>query len=268
MAQQHDILVIDDEQIVLDALIKIFGAEGFSVDTVVDANEALKKLEKNEYRIIISDIMMPEINGFQFLEEINNRQITSPVIMTTGYSTVENAVRSLYNGAIDFIAKPFTDDEIVNSVYRGLKYAKIQNLIEKTRNTQADSSIIYVPCPSKYLRLGYSSWAFEESIGSILVGVTDLFMKTIDGLESLEIQSNDDEVTQGNPCAQFVDKLGKVHQILSPVTGKIIERNEEVLTNINLIEKDPYFKGWIYRIIPMDSEFELKHLVPCSSDRL
>ncbi len=51
--------------------------------------------------------MMPDIDGFKFLDELRKIEISSPVIMTTGYSTVENAVKSLYNGAIDFIPKPF-----------------------------------------------------------------------------------------------------------------------------------------------------------------
>ena len=71
--------------------------------------------------------MMPEIDGFGFLGELHNRKISSAVIMTTGFSTVENAVKSLYSGAIDFIPKPFTSDELINSVLRGMRYIQIQN---------------------------------------------------------------------------------------------------------------------------------------------
>jgi FixJ family two-component response regulator/glycine cleavage system H lipoate-binding protein len=271
MSKKYDILVIDDEQIVIDAVVKIFSAEGFEVDTAVDAQTGLVKLSKNSYKIIISDIMMPELNGFGLMEELRKREIKIPVIMTTGYSTVENAVKSLYVGAVDFIAKPFTADEIINSVYRGLKYIEIQKQIEESNRkgrTTNDSTLYYVPCPAKYFRLGYTSWAEEESIGSIRIGVTDLFLKTIDNISKIELQNLDDEVTQGNPCGQIVDNSGRSHLVLSPVTGKIIERNEDITNNTSLLEKDPYFKGWFYRLIPNDSEFELKQLIPCSSDRL
>ncbi len=268
MSKKYDILIIDDEQIVIDAVMKIFSAEGMEVDSAIDAQIGLQKLGKNSYKIIICDIMMPELNGFEFLEKTNEIKIKIPVIMTTGYSTVENAVKSLYTGAIDFIAKPFTADEIVSAVYRGMKYFEIQEHVEKTSNLVNDTAIYYVPCPAKYYRLGYISWAEEESIGSIRIGVTDLFLKTTNGVTKIELQNVDNEVTQGNPCSQIADTLGRYHQILAPVTGRIIEKNEDIMNNPSLIEKDPYFKGWLYRIIPNDSEFELKQLIPCSSDRL
>ncbi|MEJ2617205.1 MAG: response regulator, partial [Ignavibacteriaceae bacterium] len=107
MKKQWDILIVDDEQVVIDAVVKICSSEGYSVDWSIDAKEALGKFEKNSYKLIVCDIMMPDIDGFKLLDELRKIEISSPVIMTTGYSTVENAVNSLYNGAIDFIPKPF-----------------------------------------------------------------------------------------------------------------------------------------------------------------
>ncbi len=266
MKKQWDILIIDDEQVVIDAVVKICSSEGYSVDWSIDAKDALNKFDKNSYRLIISDIMMPDIDGFKFLDELRKMKISYPVIMTTGYSTVENAVKSLYNGAIDFIPKPFTADELLNSVIRGMKYLEIQNSIKNLKND--DTSIIYVPCPAKYYRLGYSSWAAQEGSGTILIGVTDLFLKTIDTLSEIDFFNIDDEIVQGNQCSSLIDKNGKVHSLLSPVSGRIIEVNNELQRNNNLIEKDPYFTGWFYRLIPSDSEYELKNLTNCSSDRL
>jgi len=267
MNKQFDILIVDDEQVILDAVNKICTAEGYKVDYSIDANDALAKIKKNIYNLIICDIMMPEIDGFQFLKEVSADKIISPVIMTTGYSTVENAVKSLYNGAIDFIPKPFTTDELLNSVSRGLKYLEIQKILNST-NQKNDESIIYVPCPPKYYRLGYSSWASLENTGSILIGITDLYIRTIELIESIELYKPDEEIVQGNPCAQIISKNSLSHTVLSPVTGRIIERNENLLTDSKIVEKDPYFKGWFYRVIPSESDYELKHLIPCSSDRL
>ncbi len=268
MNKQFDILIIDDEQVVADAVNKICSAEGYKVDISIEANDALVKIDKNNYRLIISDIMMPEMDGFQFLEEVSKKKILTPVIMTTGYSTVENAVKSLYNGAIDFVPKPFTADELISSVSRGLRYLEIQKKIFESKNKIDDPSIIYVPCPAKYFRLGYASWASLDNTGSIVVGVTDLFLKTIESINEIELQKIDDEIVQGNTCSQIKSKEELVHFVLSPVSGRIIEMNERLLTDTSIVEKDPYFNGWFYRIIPSDSEYELKHLIPCSSDRL
>ena len=268
MNKQFDILIIDDEQVILDAVSKICSAEGYRVDSSIYAKDALSKIKKNVYKLFICDIMMPDVDGFQFLDEVIKNKIISPVIMTTGYSTVENAVRSLYNGAIDFIPKPFTADELLNSVSRGLRYLEIQKSLSSYSNQINDASIIYVPCPAKYYRLGYSSWASLEFAGSILIGVTDLYLKTIESIIEVEFFKIDDEIIQGNPCIQIKTKDGLIHTVLSPVSGRIIEKNEMLLNDTSIVEKDPYFNGWCYRVIPSDSDYELKHLIPCSSDRL
>jgi CheY-like chemotaxis protein/glycine cleavage system H lipoate-binding protein len=263
--KQWDILVIDDEQVIIDAVVKICSAENFSVDSAIDAQAALAKLVKNSYRLIICDIMMPGMDGFEFLDVIRERRIYSPVIMTTGFSTVDNAVRSLYSGAIDFIPKPFTSDELLNAVIRGMKYIEIQSLL---KNQKDNSSVIYVPCPAKYYRLGYSSWASEESTGSILIGATDLFIKTIENFSSIDLLTIDEELIQGNSCAFFKDQSERIYPLLSPITGRILEINSKIVKDKTLLEKDPYFEGWLYRLIPSDSEYELKKLINCSSDRL
>ncbi len=268
MKKQFDILVIDDEQVIIEAVAKICSSESYSVDSSLDANAALKKIDTNDYKLIVCDIMMPEMDGFEFLDQLHARKMDVPVIMTTGFSTVENAVKSLYKGAIDFIPKPFTVDEILNSVFRGMKYLEIQNKIKAQKENDDKSSIIYVTCPSKYFRLGYSSWIVSESSGSVLVGVTDLFLKTIDQISHLETFKIDDEVVQGNPLAFISTKDELTHTILSPISGRIIDQNLKLLNNSSIIEKDPYFEGWFYRIIPSDFEYELKNLTACSSDRL
>jgi len=266
MNREQDILVVDDEQVVIDAVVKICSSENYSVDTAVDAKEALLKIGKNSYKLIICDIMMPGMDGFGLLDELNKRKISTPVIMTTGYSTVENAVKSLYTGSIDFIPKPFTSDELINSVLRGMKYLEIQKSIKNYK--PGGSEIIYVPCPSKYFRLGYSSWVVEENTGSVLIGATDLFLKTIESISDMELLGVDDEIVQGSSCAFIKDKEERMHPLLAPLSGRILEVNEEVIKNKSLIEKDPYFEGWFYRLLPSDSGYELKNLTNCSSDRI
>ena len=126
MSKTANILVIDDEQVIIDAVIKICSLDDYTVDSALNIKTAIEKIAKNYYPIIISDIMMPDGNGFQVLDELRNRNSKSVVIMMTGYSTVENAVNSLYKGAIDFIPKPFTVDELLSSVYRANKYQVIK----------------------------------------------------------------------------------------------------------------------------------------------
>jgi glycine cleavage system H lipoate-binding protein len=69
-------------------------------------------------------------------------------------------------------------------------------------------------------------------------------------------------------CLQIICIDGQMHQVLASISGRIIEINEELLNNKTIVEKDPYFNGWLYRVIPNDIDYELKHLTPCSSDRI
>lgn len=259
MSKQFDILIIDDEQVIIDSVVKIAQLEDLKADYSYDAEEALKKIGQNTYRLIICDIMMPEVDGFQFLDEIASRGIKTPLVMTTGYSTVENAVKSLYQGAIAFLPKPFTVDEMTSMIFRGVKYTDI--LENKEQDTMP-----FVPCPSKYLRLGYSCWIYEEKEGTVLAGATDLFYKTIDEIENIELLENNTELSQGMSAGVINTKDELAHNIPAAISGKIIERNENLLENLTILEKDPYFKGWLYRIIPSDFEYDKKYLVSCSSD--
>jgi glycine cleavage system H protein len=78
----------------------------------------------------------------------------------------------------------------------------------------------------------------------------------------------EEEIAQGLSCASLTCSNERSHRILAPISGRIVEVNETIKSNPNLIEKDPYFEGWIYRIIPANIEYEIKYLIPCSSDRI
>ncbi|MGD8306250.1 MAG: response regulator, partial [Ignavibacteria bacterium] len=241
--------------------------ERWEVDTARTVEEGLNKLKQNKYELILSDIMMPDKDGFQLLEALDTKQIDIPVIMITGYSTVENAVKSLYNGAFDFIPKPFTYEEINSSICRGLEYVKIQEKVEEAKRNGKNSSIIFVTGPAMYKRLGYMAWVNLESEGSARIGITNLFLVTIRDILTIDLMEIDETIVQGSSCAKFETEDNLIHTCLAPLGGRIVERNEKIISNPFLLEKDPYFEGWLYRIIPSDIEFDMQFLIDCSSDR-
>ncbi|HID40006.1 MAG TPA: response regulator, partial [Calditrichaeota bacterium] len=208
------------------------------------------------------------IDGFQFLEILKEKNINTPVIMVTGYATAGNAVKSLYAGAIDFLPKPFTADEILSTVRRGIRYNAIQNKIMNRSSNSDKDSLLYVPCPATYYRFGYCCWAKTEQDGTIRTGLFDLFLQTIENIEQIIPAKTDETIIQGHSCLQIKTKDQLVHNVLAPVSGRIVKRNNSILENIDIIQKDPYFKGWIYLIIPSNREFDMKNLIPCSSDRI
>lgn len=261
MSNVFDILVVDDEQVIIDSVVKIAKLEEVTIDSALNVPAALEKLETNKYNLIFSDIMMPEMDGFQFLQEISVRKITTPVIITTGYSTLDNTVKALYYGAVGFIPKPFSFDELSSIIKRGLRYSELLKKMEEDSST-----LFFIPCPPKYRRLGFSSWMSENFDSTALIGTTDILLKLIESVDKLELMNVDDNLKQGNECAKIYAEDGLVHTMYSSVSGRIIEVNEKILTNPKLIEKDPYFEGWIYRVLPSDLENEKSQLISCSSD--
>lgn len=266
MKKNVDILVIDDEQVILDAIKKITDYEELTSDICLNAKEALKCLELNEYSLVLCDIMMPDIDGFELLKIFHQKRITTPVVITTGFSTLENAVKALYEGAIGFIPKPFSIEELVSIIKRGIEYGKIFNKRKKSVLFNNGVSVDFVPCPPKYSRLGYDSWINLADEGLVKIGITDLFLKSIGLVKEVELLNPEDTIYQGGTCLKILDDNDLLHQLLAPISGKIIEINEKIILNKSLLEKDPYFSGWIYKMIPANLENELDNITPCSSD--
>jgi glycine cleavage system H lipoate-binding protein len=96
--------------------------------------------------------------------------------------------------------------------------------------------------------------------------VSHAFGQTIEQIVGIDFITEQDDITQGIQCAWVRTATGLTHTVLSPLSGKIMERNPQVQNDPRLVEKDPYFAGWLYRIIPSDPEYELPHLIPCGSD--
>jgi len=256
----QDILVIDDEPTVTQAVVKICSAEGMTVSAAGHASEALRNLEENEFHLVLCDIMMPELNGFQFLEELAHRGIRTPVVMMTGYSTVENAVRSLTStGAVDYIPKPFTADELLTVVRRSLRCGMLLEEADSA-GLPGSGAMSFVPPPANYHRLGYASWVLMEDKGTARIGVSDLFLKAMEGIEEIELSPLGEDLMQGVTCAEAISPDGSKHSIMCPLSGSVLEVNQNALSDPSLVERDPYFRGWLYLVLPTNPKSDLQWL--------
>jgi len=259
MKKNYDILVIDNERVVIDSVVKVGESQGYTVDSAQTATIALSRLSSRSYKMIICDVMMPEMDGFQFLAEIRRSGIDTPVIMTTGLSTLQNAVESLLSGAIGFLPKPFTMEELMSRLRRGFKYAE---LLGRIKAGELKESEAFRRCSKEYRRLGHASWIKVENTGVVNIGVVDLFLKTIDAISRVELLNANDRVYQGNPCARFETENHLIHDLRSPISGKIIARNEKLTEDVDLLVQDPYDRGWLYKVIPSNLETEANLLKP------
>ncbi|MGA1845152.1 MAG: response regulator [bacterium] len=112
------LLIVDDEIVVQQSCVAIFSEKSHCYDlvTVSSGEEALAMLERDHFDIILTDIKMPGLPGLQLLSTISTKYPDTAIIVITGYATVRTAVEAMKLGAVDFIPKPFTPDEIYNAV--------------------------------------------------------------------------------------------------------------------------------------------------------
>ncbi len=116
MKQKYKILIVDDEEGIVGTLKKHLKLDGYTVDTAQSAVEALEKVKKDKYHIVLTDIVMPEMDGIELLREIKSYDALTQVIMMTGYSTMDKTLSSLEFGANDYILKPFKSVEHVMQI--------------------------------------------------------------------------------------------------------------------------------------------------------
>ena len=119
------ILIVDDEQSMRDFLAIMLKKEGYEVVTAEDGNEALKALEEDIYDLVITDIKMPGIDGLQVLSSVKRVSPNTLVIVITAYSSTEDAVLAMKQGALDYITKPFEIEKIKLAIKNALDRKKL-----------------------------------------------------------------------------------------------------------------------------------------------
>ena len=115
------ILIVDDEEIIIRSCRRILANADYTLDSSQDGLEALHKIEEDRYDIVILDIMMPKIDGLEVLRRVREGHPDIDVIMITGLSQIETAVKSMKLGAFDYLPKPFDPDELKRVVGRALE---------------------------------------------------------------------------------------------------------------------------------------------------
>ena len=140
-------LVIDDESVVLESCRRIFSPQGFEVTTTSNAREAVERVAGSRFDVILCDWKMPEMDGVDVVEILDKRTPDTAIVMISGYPSVERATEVMKRGAMDFVAKPFTPEEIIETVNRALNRKTQLEAKEASRIEKVVKSISF-PVPS------------------------------------------------------------------------------------------------------------------------
>jgi len=119
----EDILVIDDEVAVNNNIRKILAKKGYQVDQAITKDEALEKIQAKTYLLVLLDLKIPGVKGLDLLKAVRDRNPSTRVIIITGYASIETAVESARLGAIGYLPKPFTPNEIRTATDQALQLA-------------------------------------------------------------------------------------------------------------------------------------------------
>lgn len=124
MQRKPRLLIVEDEPAIRTGLVDVFVYHGFDVDFATDGNEGLKKALSGRYELILLDVMLPGLNGFDICEQIRARDREQPIIMLTARNTDDDIIKGLALGADDYVAKPFSVAQLVLRVQAVLRRSR------------------------------------------------------------------------------------------------------------------------------------------------
>ncbi|MCX7095014.1 MAG: sigma-54 dependent transcriptional regulator [Methylobacter sp.] len=114
--KQYDVLVVEDDLSLCEALCDTLEINGYRVVSARNGTEALIKLEHGQFKLVVSDVQMPVMDGFQLLQNIQHKYAQTPVLLMTAFGTIPKAVEAMQAGASDYLIKPFDAQALVNKV--------------------------------------------------------------------------------------------------------------------------------------------------------
>jgi DNA-binding NtrC family response regulator len=121
---EKSVLVVDDELLIRDLLYDFFLEKGFKVSVADSGSGALEKLAKQTFDVLLVDLKMPSMDGIEFIKEVRKKKIETPVVIITGFPSLETALEALRQRVHDYIIKPFNINQLFATVRRAADGAK------------------------------------------------------------------------------------------------------------------------------------------------
>ncbi len=260
------ILCVDDEEVILGSFRKILVLDGYSIDTVETGQEALGLIQKHHYDFLFTDLKMPAMDGVEVTKSVKHLRPDIDVIIITGYASVETAVETMKYGAMDYVEKPFTEDELLAFVKKIL--IKRQDKIQKQLKPKVH--ITHLPAANDFIRGEFSipggvfiaknhTWFNITQAGITKVGIDDFAKKLIGRIDAVELPNLGMDLKAGQPL--FTIKQGnKSVTFSSPVTGKVSQVNTLLKDNPASLDITPYEKNWVCALDTENIDDEIKNM--------
>ena len=126
MSNPPKILIIDDEPFLCEYLEEILTSHGYEIESGNDGRQALNCVIRTHFDVVLLDIGLPDMSGFEAMAQIHRQSPDTLVIMITGDATIESAVEALKSGAYNYLRKPFQATELLKTIKNALDYKRLQ----------------------------------------------------------------------------------------------------------------------------------------------
>ncbi len=260
------ILAVDDEKPILDSFRKMLVLEGYSIDTVEKGSEALGLIHKYDYDFVFTDLKMPEMDGVEVTKAVKHLRPDIDVVVITGYASIETAVETVKFGAMDYVEKPFTEDELLAFVKTALikRQANLEkHMRHKIRlikpGTSESESKFELNVPAGVFVSPQHAWARILSSGTVRIGPDDLIRKIFQKVDHVELPKIEQKIVKGEILfsLKYEDYSLKIP---APLSGRVIAVNSEHAEHPEWLTIKPFGLSWMCGIEPSNLAGELPEL--------
>lgn len=260
------ILAVDDEAAILDSFRKMLVLGGYSVDTVENGAEALGLIRRNDYDFVFTDLKMPGMDGVEVTRAVKHLRPDIDVIVITGFATIDTAVETVRAGAMDYVEKPFTEDELLAFVRKAVLKRRDQLERQAPRKirlvrpgTPASESPFALNVPAGAFVSPQHAWVQIALNGRVRVGLDDLVRKVFGPVNRVTLPADGAGVERGQPL--FSVYYGE-HELAipAPLSGKVLAVNTEHAEHPEWLAIKPFELSWVCELEPSDLAGELPTL--------
>jgi len=245
------ILCVDDEEVILGGFRKILVLDGCSVDTVETGQEALGLIQTHHYDFVFTDLKMPAMSGVDVVKAVKHMRPDIDVVIITGYASVDTAVECMKHGAMDYIQKPFTEDELLAFVKKALHKRRdridkqLKPTVHITGSAEAErAGAREFSIPGGVMISAGHCWASLAQDGSVKVGIDDFAKKLIGPIDGVEFPNVGMTVRAGQPLFRVRQGRRSV-QFHAPAGGRVVKVNRALGDDLDALEMTPYHKNWV-----------------------
>lgn len=175
MPNSPKVLIVDDDLRMCESLKALLSNQGYILKTCNSGKKAIEYLNKDDFDLVLLDIVIPDMDGYQIMDYINNQSPDTPVIVITGHASIKSAIKFIKNGAYDYIRKPFEPEELLITVKNGLDHKRLEseNGVVNAKLTRTEECYKYLVKNSPdiiYMLDGQGNFKFISNSAERLLG--------------------------------------------------------------------------------------------------